>query len=54
VSGETGWYYIGVFGRHHSVYTITVTVSNGSEVRLFSGNPQQGFVERGQVDLYYG
>jgi hypothetical protein len=53
LGGETGWYFVGVFGRYHSVYTITVSVNTESAVPLFNGNPQQGFVEKDQVDLYY-
>lgn len=53
LNGDIGWYYIGVYGYYHSVFTITVVVNNDSVVPLFNGNPQQGFVEKGQVDLYY-
>lgn len=53
LNAGTGWYYIGVFGYYHSVFTVTVSVNNDSAVPLFNGNPQQGFVDKGQADLYY-
>lgn len=53
VNAETGWYYIGVLGHYHSIFTLTVSINNDSVVPLFNGNPQQGYVEKGQVDLYY-
>jgi hypothetical protein len=53
LGGETGWYYIGVYGYYHSVFTITVSVNHDSVVPLLSGNSQQGFVDQGQVDMYY-
>ncbi|OMJ70119.1 hypothetical protein SteCoe_31973 [Stentor coeruleus] len=52
IGSPTGKYYIGIYGYEHSSFTLIVTTSNSSVIKLQPGIPQSGAVNQSLFEYY--
>ena len=53
IGKPTGEFYIGVYGYTHAVYTLIVTTTNSSYVKLLPNIPQSGSVTLNNMSYFY-